>query len=147
MGLFALLQTLFFVSCAESGVAPTDGSYVAYAEDIVVGIELEDGECVGFDMYVKGERFDYYTPADITTKGHYPRYKYQINELTIDARFGDISSFEGILDGVLRTHREDALPDMGEVYSVLAFEYTIPITFVLNNTPLDADGNGFLDNY
>ena len=142
---FALLPSLVLLSCAkdESNILPTNGQYVAYAEDLVVSIVLDNGQCIDFDMYARAERLDYNQPAVISTRGEYPKYTYYINDLSVAVQFSDVSNFSAILDGKLRYEKEnDGLMASG----VFVFEHGTPIPFILDNTPLDADADGFLDN-
>ena len=142
--LFALSAVFVFLSCSKDDdkTIPTDGQYVADASDIFVGLKLKDGKCEDFNIYVMGERFDY-KPTTILTKGSYPRYTYSIGEFSLTANFDSQDSFSGALNGVLRCEI-----DLGGLLGggVLVFdEKTVPIRFVLDNTPSDADGNGILD--
>ena len=139
---FVLLASLALLSCTkdESDIIPTNGQYVAYAEDLVVSLVLDNGQCVGFTLYVRGERFDYNQPAAISTKGDYP--KYYINDLSVAVRFSDVSNFSGTLNGELRYEKEnDGLMSAG----VVVFEHETPTPFILDNTPLDANADGLLD--
>ena len=141
---FALLASLVLLSCTkdESDIIPTNGQYVAYAEDLVVSLVLDNGQCVGFTLYVRGERFDYNQPAAISTKGEYPKYTYYINDLSVAVRFSNVSNFSGTLNGELRYEKEnDGLMSAG----VVVFEHGTPTPFILDNTPLDANADGLLD--
>ena len=140
-----LLLALSCASCSkdENDILPTDGQYVAYAEDLIVSVVLGNGQCVKFDLFVRGERFDYDKPAAISTKGEYPKYTYYINDLSVAVRFSNVSKFSGALNGELRYKKEsDGLMSVG----ALVFEHGTPIPFILDNTILDADGDGVLDN-
>lgn len=139
---FALLLVLSACSKDESDILPTDGQYIAYAGDLVVSMVLDNAQCVKFDLYTRGERFDYNQPAAINTKGRYPNYTYYINGLSVAVRYSDVSNFSGTLDGVLRYEKEnDGLQSGGAI----VFEHSAPISFKLDNTQLDADGDGVLD--
>lgn len=141
---FALLSSLVLLSCSkdENDILPTNGQYVAYAEALVVSIVLDNGQCIDFDLYARGERFDYNQPAAISTKGEYPKYTYYINDLSVAVQFSDVSNFSAILDGELRYEKEsDGLMSGG----VFVFEHGTPILFMLDSTVLDANGDGLLD--
>ena len=139
------LSALFvFASCSkeENKTIPTDGQYIADALDIFVGLKLRNGECVDFDMFVKGERLDY-TPTTLITNGSYPRYTYSIGEFTLIANFDSQDSFLGELKGKLQYEI-----DNGDLLGggVMVFnDRSVPVRFTLDNTPLDRDGNGILD--
>lgn len=141
---FVLLASLVLLSCTkdESGIIPTNGQYVAYTEDLVVSLVLDNGQCAGFTLYVRGERLDYNQPAAISTKGEYPKYTYYINDLSVAVRFSDVSNFSGTLNGQLRYEKENnGLISSG----VVVFEHGTPTPFILDNTPLDANADGLLD--
>lgn len=143
---FVLLAVFVFVSCSkdENDIIPTTGQYIAYVEDLVVCMVLDNRECVKFDLYVRGERFNYNRPATIRTNGQYPEYTYYINDLSVAVCFSDASNFQGTLNGELRYEKEnDGMLSEG----VIVFEYLMPIPFVLDNTPMDADNDGLLDSY
>ena len=141
---FVLLASLVLLSCTkdESDIIPTNGQYVAYTEDLVVSLVLDNGQCAGFPLYVRGERLDYNQPAAISTKGEYPKYTYYINDLSVAVRFSDVSNFSGTLNGQLRYEKEnEGLISSG----VVVFEHGTPTPFILDNTPLDANADGLLD--
>lgn len=147
---FILLVALAFVSCSkdESDIIPTDGQYVACTEyssehSSTFCLIIENGRCTDFMVYSDVERFNYYKPAAIRTNGSYPKYTYRINDFTVQARFSDLENFTANLSGVLYTHKDDAL-EIGEVHGVITFEAK-GVQFVLDNTPLDANGDGILD--
>ncbi len=151
---FVLLAVLVVVSCSkeESGTLPTDGQYIAYTEFAdehnsirnTFVITIENGMCTDFVLYNGAERFNYYRPADISTKGSYPTYSYRINDFTVQAHFTDLENFTANLSGVLCTHREMDYGLIGETYSTIAMEAT-DVHFKLNNTPADANADGVLD--
>lgn len=140
---FTVLAIFVFMSCSkdENDFTPADGQYVADAMDIVVSLVLENGTCTDFVIYVDGKRFDY-TPTNIDTKGHYPKYTYSINGLSVLAHFNSTACFSGVLDGVLRCGE---IKDGLQTGSEIVFNGENPISFVLDNAPLDADGDGYLD--
>lgn len=152
--LFALLSVFVFVSCSkdsdESDIIPSDGQYVGRTEYVdeynnfsnTFCITIANGLCTDFVIYSGAERFNYYRPADISTKGSYPKYTYRINDFMMQTRFADLENFTANLSGLLRTHKET--PDVGETYSIIELEAK-GVQFRLDNTPLDADGDGLLD--
>lgn len=154
--LFALLSVFVFVSCSkdsdESDIIPSDGQYVGRTEYVdeynnfsnTFCITIANGLCTDFVIYSGAERFNYYRPADISTKGSYPKYTYRINDFTVQARFTDLENFTANLAGVLHTHKDDARTLVGEIHGSIALEAT-DIHFKLDKTPLDADNNGILD--
>lgn len=142
---FVLLAVFAFSACSkdESDITPTNGQYVGHTEyadehnnhSSTFCLTIENGLCTDFVIYSGTERFNYYRPADISTKGSYPKYTYQINDFTVQARFGDLENFTANLSGVLCTHKE--IPDVGETYSTIALEAT-DVHFKLDNAPLDS---------
>ena len=60
----------------------------------------------------------------------------------IQTHFADLENFTANLSGMLRTHKE--IPDVGETYSIIELEAK-GVQFRLDNTPLDANGDGLLD--
>lgn len=152
--LFALL--VVFVSCSkdndESDIVPSDGQYVGRTEYVneygdfsnTFCVTIANGRCTDFVIYTGAERFNYYKPADISTKGSYPKYTYLINDFTVQARYSDLENFTANLSGALSTHAENQMLDTGEVHSTIALEAK-GVQFRLDNTPLDADNNGILD--
>ena len=134
-----------FSSCSkeENNITPTDGQYISTTEpSLLISLVLENGKCTKFDIYTNGERFKY-TPSNITTKGKYPKYSYHIDDLTIKTKFNYLNSFTGTLKGTLdyifidgNTHNHGKIVFNGEN----------PMTFILDNTPLDANSDGILDN-
>lgn len=151
---FVLFTVLFLVSCSkeENNITPTDGQYVGYVEysndnndyNTTFCLTLENGECTDFIIYNSAEYFNYYRPADISTKGSYPKYTYRINDFTVQAQFSGFESFTANLSGTLRTHKDNMPTLIGEVYKSIAIEAS-NVHFQLDNTPLDANGDGLLD--
>lgn len=151
---FVLLALLLFSACSkdsgESDITPTDGQYVGYIKyegeysdyNKTICLVLENGLCTDLVIYSGTERFNYYHPADISTQGSYPKYTYRINDFMMQTRFADLENFTANLSGMLRTHKET--PDVGETYSIIELEAK-GVQFRLDNTPLDADGDGLLD--
>ena len=152
--IIALLAAWALSACSngENDTTPIGGQYVGHTENIdesgdygsTFCLTIESGVCTDFIIYSGAKRFDYYRPADISTKGSYPKYTYRINDFTVRARFADLENFTADLSGVLRTHKDDAGTLVGEVYSSIALEAT-NVHFKLGNTPLDANDDGFLD--
>lgn len=152
--LFALL--VVFVSCSkdndESDIIPSDGQYVGRTEYVneygdfsnTFCVTIANGRCTDFVIYTGAERFNYYKPADISTKGSYPKYTYRINDFTVQAHYSDLENFTADLSGVLYTHKDDARTLVGEIHGSIALEAK-GVQFRLDNTPLDADNNGILD--
>lgn len=136
----------------ESEITPINGQYVGHTEyadeynnySSTFCLTIENGLCTDFAIYSGAERFNYYRPADISTKGSYPKYTYRINDFTVQARFTDLENFTANLSGILHTHKDDARTLVDEIHGSIALEAT-GIYFKLDNTPLDADGDGFLD--
>lgn len=151
---FALFAVLVLSACSkdESEITPINGQYVGHTEyadeynnySSTFCLTIENGLCTDFVIYSGAERFNYYRPADISTKGSYPKYTYRINDFTVQARFTDLENFTANLSGILHTHKDDARTLVGEIHGSIALEAT-GIYFKLDNTPLDADGDGFLD--
>ena len=154
--IFTLLMFAVLSSCSKDKdnitTIPTDGQYVGYTEYIdehntisnTFCLSIEDGLCTDFVIYNNAERFNYYQPADIRTNGSYPKYTYRINDFTVQANFSDTENFKANLSGVLCTHKEMDFGTTGEVYSTMALEAT-DVDFRLDNSPLDANGDGILD--
>lgn len=153
---FALLAVLALLSCSkdndESDITPINGQYVGHTEyaneynnyGSTFCLTIENGLCTDFVIYSGVERFNYYRPADISTKGSYPKYTYRINDFAVQARFADLENFTADLSGALCTHKEMNYGLTGEVYGVIELKAT-DIHFKLDNTPLDANGDGLLD--
>ena len=142
--IIALPAIALFSSCSkdESNITPTNGQYVSSAEPgLLISLVLKDGKCTDFDIYTNGERFKY-TPENITTKGEYPKYRYHIDDLTIKTKFSGLNNFTGTLKGAL----EYAFIDENtHTHGKIAFNGENPMTFILDNTPLDANSDGILD--
>jgi len=149
---FALLAVFVLSACSkdENEISPINGQYVGHTEyadeynnySSTFCLTIENGLCTDFVIYSGAERFNYYRPADISTKGSYPKYTYRINDFTVQARFSDLENFTANLSGALCTHKE--MPDVGETFSTIALEAT-DVHFKLDNTSLDTDYNGVLD--
>lgn len=144
---FVLLAALLFSACSkdssESDITPTDGQYITTDSeaDMLISLVLENGVCTDFVVYTRCERFKY-IPDNISTKGEYPKYRYYIDDLTIQANFSDLSSFNGTLKGILEyAIIEENMQSFGQI----GFNGKEPMLFVLDNTPLDANGDGLLD--
>ncbi len=154
--LFTVLVAVIFGSCSndkdENDIIPIDGQYVGcteYSDDYseynnTFCVVIENGQCVDFVIYSGAERFNYYKPADIRTNGSYPKYTYRINDFTMQVRFSDLENFAANLSGILYTHKDEANVLVGEIHGTIALEAT-DIHFKLDNTPLDANGDGVLD--
>lgn len=152
--LFALL--VVFVSCSkdsdENDIIPSDGQYVGRTEYVdeygdfsnTFCITIANGRCTDFVIYSGAERFNYYKPADISTKGSYPKYTYRINDFKVQARYSDLENFTADLSGALYTHEADARTLVGEIHGAIALEAK-GVQFRLDNTQLDADNDGILD--
>lgn len=157
---FALLAALALSSCSkdsdESDIIPSDGQYVGYVKyeseytddyndfSNTFCITIADGRCADFVIYRGAERFNYSKPADISTKGSYPKYTYRINDFTVQARYSDLEIFTADLSGALSTHKDDARTLVGETHATMALEAK-GVQFRLDNTPLDANADGLLD--
>ena len=151
---FALLAVLALSACSkdEIDIIPINGQYVGRTEytdeynnySSTYCLTIENGLCTDFAIYSGAERFNYYRPADISTKGNYPKYTYRINDFTVRARFTDLENFTADLSGVLHTHEDDTHTFVGEIHGSIALEAT-NVRFKLDNTPLDANGDGILD--
>lgn len=154
--LFASLLAFAFVSCSkdsdENDIIPSDGQYVGRTEYVdeygdfsnTFCITIANGRCTDFVIYSGAECFNYYKPADISTKGSYPKYTYRINDFTVLARYSDLENFTADLSGALSTHAENQMLDTGEVHSIIWLEAK-GVQFRLDNTVLDANGDGVLD--
>ena len=152
----ALLTAILFISCSNyfEYKIPSDGQYIGrieheekYSEhNKTFCVIIENGLCTDFVIYDGTDRFNYYKPVKIRTRGDYPQYTYRINGFTIKAHFADSENFVADLSGELHTHIADTnAPTLdGEVYGAIALEAN-DIHFKLDNTALDADNNGTLD--
>ena len=151
--LFVLLTLFAITSCSETvcDIIPSDGQYIGRIgyndgnDDYgsTFSLVISDGKCVDFVMYDGAEQFDYYKPANISTKGSYPKFEYFINDFMVQARFSDIENFTAHLSGMLcNTYDETGF---GAVGTIMVNLDAYPVHFALDNTDLDADGNGVLD--
>ena len=127
--LFVMLAAFVFVSCSkdESDLVPNDGQYIARSGDMVVCMQL------------KGRIFHSWT--NVTTSGSYPAYTYSIKDFTVQARYSSLDAFTATLSGVLHTEESDALNTGQSLY----IGVPASMQFNLDNSVLDANGDGVLD--
>ena len=139
--LFAILAVFAFTSCAddESELTPTDGQYVAYTGDLVIGMKLKDGRCTYFVPFTNGNAVGSW--FNLTTSGEYPNYTYRIDDFTVQAHFDSRDSFTATLDGSLKSEISNGLNTEGRYFATEA----TGVKFRLDNTALDANGDGILD--
>ena len=138
--LFAILVVFAFASCAddESELTPTDGQYVAYTGDLVIGMKLKDGRCTYFVPFTNGNAVGSW--FNLTTSGEYPNYTYRIDDFTVQAHFDSRDSFTATLDGVLSVSVNPHLHSSTELIVT-----AVGVQFRLDNTILDANKDGVLD--
>lgn len=139
--LFVMLAAFIFVSCSkdENDLAPNDGQYIARSGDMVVCMQLKGGRCSYFAPYIKGRIFHSWT--NVTTSGSYPAYIYSIKGFTVQARYSGLDAFTATLSGVLHTEESDALNTGQSLY----IDVPASMQFNLDNSVLDANGDGVLD--
>lgn len=130
----AAVLALIFSACSKDTdtAVPTSGQYVCRSMDLVMALTLENESCTGATVFVGGK----YTGSwSASTSGHYPKYVYKIDGLTVRARFSDVERFSADMDGVL----------VGADGGRTVIADGPAVTFTLDNAPLDADGDGVLD--
>ena len=139
--LFVMLAAFVCVSCSkdESDLVPNDGQYIARSGDMVVCMQLKGGRCPYFAPYIKGRIFHSWT--NVTTSGSYPAYTYSIKDFTVQARYSSLDAFTATLSGVLHTEESDALNTGQSLY----IGVPASMQFNLDNSVLDANGDGVLD--
>lgn len=97
-----LVLALCFLACSkDNDVIPNSGQYVADLTDVYISLVLDNEKCTGVTVYTCGDLFGHW--ADITVTGSYPKYTYQVGDLTIRASFTDVDSFTASLSGMLAT--------------------------------------------
>ena len=133
--LFAVCFGLASCSNDENNdTLPADGQYIAEALDLVVSMDLNNGICTQFTVYICGEYFNQWSA--VSTTGSYPKYKYRIDELEMLTKFSRIDSFDATLSGLLTS---------ADGSGKTAIDGHQAILFQLDNRVLDANDDGILD--
>lgn len=139
--LYLLLMLFVWTSCSKEDerVVPVDGQYIAdLGNGSLDGVVLKNGNCTDVILYKNGKRFDCRT-NQIVTKGKYPNYEYSTEQPTdmeglylhMQAHFNDRDVF--------RAHYSGG-------YGLVGIGGT-NIEFKLDNSVLDANGDGILDSW
>ncbi len=139
--LFAILSVFAFTSCSsdESETLPTDGQYVAYSDNVVYIMQLQGGNCTYFAPFVNGSVLSSW--LNVSTSGEYPNYTYRIDDFTVQAHFDGLDSFTATLAGALKSEIGNGLNVESHYFATEA----TGVKFRLDNTVLDANGDGVLD--
>lgn len=138
--LFVILAVFAFASCSsdESELKPADGQYIAYSGDLVICLLLQNGSCTYFAPFINGSVLSSW--LNVNTSGEYPTYVYRIDDFMVQAYFDSRDSFTATLDGVLSTSIGNYLQNG----TALVLD-NVDMQFQLDNTVLDANGDGILD--
>ena len=139
--LFAILAIFVFVSCSsdESELMPTDGQYVAYTDGVVYVMQLQGGNGIYFAPFINGSVLSSW--LNVNTSGEYPNYTYRIDDFVVQAHFDGQDSFTATLAGSLKSEISNGLNTEGHYFATEA----TGVKFRLDNTVLDANGDGILD--
>jgi hypothetical protein len=92
-----LLAVLLLAACTDLGILPQDGRYAPnYAGAPNITITISGGQCAVID-------WDNYHITDVTTSGHYPKYKYtassSVYQINASIRFTEQNIFTADIKG------------------------------------------------
>lgn len=136
MAVLFMVVCFGIVSCSKDNdnTMPADGQYIADALDLVVSMDLNNGKCTRFTVYICGEYFNQW--FDVSTTGSYPKYIYRVDNMDIQTIFNSADNFNATLSGELTS---------ADGNGFTAIDSDLSILFQIDNTVLDADGDGILD--
>lgn len=93
-----ILTVVALYSCSkdENIVKPVDGQYIAGEFDDLYCIVLDNGKCIDFALFHSGKKVVNLWD-NVSSSGYFPNYVYQVEDLTIKAKFESTTAFTATL--------------------------------------------------